>query len=230
MRDAVQRDPIIVDDASKIVLDGMHRLAALKRVGAKAAVCSVADYLSDEVKLFRWFRFVENPGDALIFDLQQTLGLTVETPLLKDVRACSSTSLICRGRAYAAPSALTLQESIEAIREFDSIVKESGIPLGYVDENTVAPELLSGNYLALITPKLGKEEVMRAASEGNLLPPKSTLHVLPVRPMGINYPIESLRSKEDMLERILSTRNRRRIEAPSFYHGRLYREPVVVFE
>ncbi len=231
MRDSVQRDPIIVDEKSSIVLDGMHRLASLKRMGAKCVVCSLVDYASDEVKLFRWFRFVENPDEGLVLEARRELSMTEEASLTWDDETLhSGLKLTYRGKAFKPTTEVTTESVVEAARRFDRVVRNDGAPMGYIDEGTVSSELLTGDCMALITPIFKKEQVARAAVEGRLFPPKTTLHVLPARPMGVNYPIALLRSQEDILDRMLSTRTPRTIEAPSFYRGRLYREPVVVFE
>lgn len=231
IRDGVQKDPIIVDEGSRIVLDGMHRLAALKRVGAKVAVCSLEDYMSEDLKLLRWHRFVEGPGEDVVRAARTALGTTKEVSFSWDEAGLQrGLTLTYLGKAYTSGREESAESVMEATRKFDRVVSESGAAIGYVDESTASPELLKGDYMALLAPRLRKTDVVRAAREGRLFPPKTTLHVLPVRPMGINYPIEDLRRNNDVLEKILSTRSRRRIEPPSFYRGRLYREPVVVLE
>jgi len=45
------RRPLLVDGKTGIVLDGHHRLAALKLLGCKRARVLAVDYRSDEVKL-----------------------------------------------------------------------------------------------------------------------------------------------------------------------------------
>ena len=230
MHDGVQRDPIIVDEKTNLVLDGMHRLQALKRMGARSAVCSVVDYMSDSVQLFRWFRFVENPSQDLVMDVLSALKASEEVPLTGDARFQEKTAVFHRGRTYISRVGSGVEAVIEATRMFDRLVKDAGILIEFFDESAASPELLGGKYMALLIPRFNKEDVVRAGTEGKLLPPKTTLHVLPARPMGVNYPIESLRAQDDILERILATRQTKTIEPPSFYRGRLYREPVVVFE
>ncbi len=231
IRDGVQRDPIIVDEETKIVLDGMHRLAALKRIGARSVVSSLVDYKNDGVKLFRWYRFVVEPQESVVSAALRELGMTEEVSFSWDEAALHSGLILThQGRAYSGRKGEDLESLMEATRSFDRVVTQLGAQVGYVDEGVATPELLSGGYMALLTPRLGKEDVVRSAPGGRLFPPKTTLHVLPVRPMGINYPLEDLRRQNDVLDKMLSTRSRRRMEAPSFYRGRLYREPVVVLE
>lgn len=231
IRDSVQRDPIIVDERTRIVLDGMHRLAALKRMGARSAVSSMVDYMSDGVRLLRWYRFVEEPSEEVVQEAIKVLGATREVPLSWDEAGFESgVTLTYRGKAYSSSREETPEAIMEITRRFDKRVSDLGAVVNYVDEGTASPELLKGDYMALLAPRLRKADVISAATEGRLFPPKTTLHVLSVRPMGINYPLEDLRRDNDILDRILASRTRRRIEPPSFYRGRLYREPVVVLE
>ena len=46
--DGFQRDPIIVDRENHVVLDGMHRLRALKELGARHILCHLVDYSSPD--------------------------------------------------------------------------------------------------------------------------------------------------------------------------------------
>src|SRR5438093_12996742 len=64
----VQRDPIVVDSGSSVILDGNHRFAALKSLGVRHAVClEQKNYLTDEeVRVFRWFRYIRKPRDGLV--------------------------------------------------------------------------------------------------------------------------------------------------------------------
>jgi hypothetical protein len=232
MKDGVQRDPIVVDEKNKIVLDGMHRLESLKRLGAKHAVCSLVDYSSDEVKLFRWFRFIENPGEALTSRMSEELGTSTEVSMDRhDAMHAPGLTLTHAGKVNISTGDADTDSIVRATRIFDSVAKLAGARVEFLDESAISPELLGGDHLFLLTPIFKKDSVVHVAMEGKLFPPKTTLHVFPLRPMGINYPIDALRStEEEMLDTILAQRTRRRIGPPSFYGGRLYREPVEVFE
>lgn len=231
IRDGVQRDPVIVDEASKIILDGMHRARALGKMGAHNAVCYTLDYMRDDTRLFSWFRFVEGPGQEVVEGVMRELGAVKEVEVPKRGVIPESGFLITyMGRAYSSEGALTSDEVAGLARAFDAAVRTRGALVRYMDEARASPDLLRGAYLTLLVPRLTKHDVVRRGKEGSLLPPKTTLHVFPARPMGINYPISFLTDGTDVLERMVSSRRTRVIEAPSFYHGRLYREPVVVFE
>jgi L-serine kinase (ADP) len=59
----IVREPIIVAEGSFVILNGHHRVAALKRLGAHAAPAWVVDYFDPEITLDRW-----DEGPALTKD------------------------------------------------------------------------------------------------------------------------------------------------------------------
>jgi uncharacterized protein (DUF1015 family) len=46
------KNPVVVDEKTLVVLDGHHRLAALKKLGINRIPCYLVDYASDEVKVY----------------------------------------------------------------------------------------------------------------------------------------------------------------------------------
>jgi hypothetical protein len=85
----------------------------------------------------------------------------------------------------------------------------------------------------LLTHKIRKEDVVRAGESGRLLPYKTTLHVLPIRVLGIDFPISDLaerKTAEATLARITSSPKLRFLDPPANYEGRVYGERVAVLE
>ena len=232
LRDGVQRDPIVVDEASGIVLDGMHRVQSLKTMGARSVVAYLVDYADPNVRLYRWYRFVKRPGSGKAREIIGDLGLERIGPLGSGPRAMVPGDRLVvtyRGEAYGAKVTGDIGEDTRAMRSFDRAAAERGLKVEFMDEASASAALLGGDYLFLLTPRFGKEEVLRAGREGKLFPPKSTLHVFPVRPLGLDYPLEDLKAGRDSLESLLSSKRPRLIEAPSSFRGRTYREGIVVF-
>ena len=52
--DGILKMPICVDRETCIILDGHHRLHALKRIGCKKIPCILVDYHSPEIKVVPW--------------------------------------------------------------------------------------------------------------------------------------------------------------------------------
>ena len=57
------KSPVIVDGDSLVVLDGMHRVEALKRLDCKFTCVCLVDYMSPRIKVDRWCRVVSRPID-----------------------------------------------------------------------------------------------------------------------------------------------------------------------
>ncbi len=54
LSDGILRMPIAIDKNSYIILDGHHRLQALKRIGCRKIPCVLVDYQSHEIKVIPW--------------------------------------------------------------------------------------------------------------------------------------------------------------------------------
>jgi len=52
--DGILKMPICIDKNTCIILDGHHRLQALKRLGCKKIPCVLVDYQSPEIKVIAW--------------------------------------------------------------------------------------------------------------------------------------------------------------------------------
>src|SRR5437870_505631 len=88
----VQRDPIVVDAESSVILDGNHRFASLESLGVRRAVSlEQKNYLADEeVRVFRWFRYLRKPRGGVVERLRKALGLSETVPARDAMAAVNS--------------------------------------------------------------------------------------------------------------------------------------------
>ena len=80
--DNIVHSPVIVDSNSLVILDGAHRVTALKSLGCRYTPVCLVDYYNQEIKLDRWCRTFR--GD--IIQMMLSLGLrnlVLLSPLLK---------------------------------------------------------------------------------------------------------------------------------------------------
>ena len=227
-QDELQRDPIIVDKKSGVVLDGTHRLEVLRRLGAKLVACYLVDYASKDVRLLRWLRAVKRPTPKLLFRLERELNLVFGGSEL--LEAPTKIELWYRGDKLESRRDVDFPEICEVIRRFDQIVAQEDAIIEFMDEEAFRHGAVEADVSVLVTPRIQKSHVILAAKSGALLPPKSSLHVFPVRPMGVDYPIEFLKSGRDELDQRLARRPLKTIEPPVVIGGRRYREEILVFE
>lgn len=52
--DATVRNPVVVDEATHVILDGHHRYHALDRLNCKLVPCHLIDYMDPTVRVERW--------------------------------------------------------------------------------------------------------------------------------------------------------------------------------
>jgi hypothetical protein len=231
-KEGVQRDPVVVDRVSGTILDGTHRVEALRRAGATVVLAYVLDYLDPRVSLYRWFRVVRKPDEGLASKVIEGLGLERLERAHEGAGAMEesrSLRVLHRGETLGRREP-SLSGDVEVMRAFDRAAEANGLRVEFIDESRVTGDLLGGSDLFLFPPRFGKDDVLRAGAEGRLFPPKSTLHVFPVRPLGVRYPVEYLREGRDVLAAVLATRKPRLVDPSAYQGGRSYREKVVVFE
>lgn len=232
-KERLQRDPIIVEMEDMVVLDGMHRLEALKRLGLTHAVCSLVDYTQEGVRLLRWSRSVRNPTEGLAARLKTELGLSTRVSLEDAMKMLQSgetnSTLVQKSAAFVRDLAVARGSAMETVKRFDEIVADEA-KTEFIDELSLQRVLRESDRLVLLTPKLDKRRVIEAAKKSELLPHKTTMHLLDVRPMGVNFPITRLSEHlpPSALESFLEGRDKKIIEPPANHVGRVYADKLLV--
>jgi hypothetical protein len=237
-RDKVLRHPLVADFKTGVVLDGNHRLVALKQMNCRLAPVALVDYRNPEIMIERWYRVVRS---AKLDDLQVRLqghGLNMRyedpataTELLNRRRVAAVIEDQARSLVFSSQS----QEPLDCFRtsfSVETFLRQTGLSVSYLDKKQ---EIIPEDTLILSTIKLEKEEVVAVASSGRLYPPKSTRHLIPSRPLGTRVPIEWLAIDKPQLAQAklmdhLGKMKLRRAEKGSIVGSRKYEEEVFVFE
>jgi len=242
--DGVAKHPVIVDSNTLVVLDGMHRVAALERLGCKYLPVCLVDYQSSGVKVGCWHRAIERRAsvDELLAVIR-ALGIALEeSQLERAVRMLDARGapvvLRTRGRCYLAKGASGgIRESYALVKRIERALVERGFGVSYETEDDAAREVQSGKAIAaLLTPRVTKDEVVEAALSGRVFAHKTTRHVITARPMNVDVPLDWLMGGES-LEKInrmfidhLSRRKVRRLPKGAMFEGRRYEEELLVFQ
>ncbi len=71
------RNPVIVDKETLVVLDGMHRVAALQHLGCKLIPVCLVNYNNSSIRVESWFRTIEN-GQKTGENIKKTSKFAVE--------------------------------------------------------------------------------------------------------------------------------------------------------
>jgi hypothetical protein len=248
LSEKVIKDPVMVDERSLVVLDGMHRVEALKELGLSYIPCGLIDYRLPIVQLGAWYRVIEGdmPASEIVkliessfHDLRVT-GLDAENP----DRLVNEKKGVCALRSSNSSWLISTEEKLDCKETYDVIymmeekLRSENLKITYKTEFD-AKAILLGDRSAtcLVVPTLTKDDVLRVALEGKVFAPKATRHVFPFRLLGVNAPIEILDGKRFTLdeanERLQSSfSNRRLMKLPGgqVIDNRRYDEPVYFFE
>jgi len=227
-----------------VVLDGMHRVAALERLGCKYLPACLIDYRSPSVKVRCWYR-------AVLGDISQgELRAILKSLGLRFVAKPRREAMGALGRREALVAILTgktfhlvkdtgrdIGGIYTWIKRLEGALRVNGLSVSYETEIDAEEKVRSGGAgAALMTPRVKKEEVIKAALSGRVLAHKTTRHIVAARPMGIDVPLEWLRGERSpeevnrMLVEHLSKRNVKRLPKGSMFEGRRYEEELWIFE
>jgi len=239
--DGVLRAPVIVDGETLVVLDGMHRVEALRRLGCRFICVCLVDYMDPEIRVDRWCRVILGGfGTREAVKVATDLGIRLEPRGTNEAsRDESFSQLIFRGSRYRllAPRSDPLT-SFKAVRDFELRLKSMGFKVEYEAHHHAEKRMEDGvGDAVLCPPKIRKEQVVEMARAGKVLVFKATRHIIPARPLGVDVPLYLLRdedlSVEEANERLSSMLSRRKLvhlSQGASWNGRRYEEDLYVFE
>ncbi|MDG7007354.1 MAG: ParB N-terminal domain-containing protein [Nitrososphaerota archaeon] len=232
-RDGVQRDPIIVDQDTATVLDGMHRLAAFGVLKIESAVCCSVDYSTKSVSVGRWARvYTMRKGDSAAESLGAA-GMTRRVTLAEAFDALDSKNaglaVLTSRAAYLPSGRMELKGAMDAIQGFDGQSQARGWERGFVPEDEIDVPLQSERNLVVLVRRLGKDDVVAAGRSGKLFPCKTSMHRIDPRPVAVNFPLSALNDATTAsLRKALEGRSERLLPPDSMYEGRRYKERLLL--
>jgi len=244
-RDGVLKNPIIVDKKSLVVLDGMHRVAAAKKIGCRRMPVCLVDYDDRSITVGAWYRTVKNAKSTkqlipllnkMKLKFEERESAPMENVFEKDFIAAL---LIDRKRMLLIHGVeAEVRKSYEIIAAIESEAERSGFQIDYETESDAKNKLEKGEVdVVIATPPVRKEDILRAGVSLNPFPHKATRHRIPSRPLDINIPLTILTNRDTTLEQannvvlqFLSSRKLSRMPAGSLIENRRYEEEVFLFE
>jgi hypothetical protein len=177
--DGYQKDPIIVDEEHLIVIDGHHRILALRALGYTKVVAHRIKYLDDDRIIVKtWHPAVRGSRDELLKILQ---------PYLKDVEPAENKQVAL---LVLSDTQHLLAASREAI--MSSLLGRFSIEYAPNVETAQRLARSEGYAGAILFNPIDKGQVIRAALSGRVLPPKTTQHIIPDKPVDWFIPLETL--------------------------------------
>jgi len=237
--DGVVKDPIVVDAGSRVVLDGMHRVAALRELNSFwMPVCAV-DYLNPSIKVGVWFRVFYGQVSPAQFEattLPSTIRMERFSLDIMNVMDNPSVAMIFAGGDSFRLTSTTLPFH-EVIKEAERCAQALRLTVAFDTEHDAIDKVLNRKADAIMTlPKIDKASIREAGLTGHPLPHKVTRHVIPARPLRVNVPLKMLADEtlqlEDANRRFVSNlRSRGTTRRPpgTVIEGRRYEEETFIF-
>lgn len=241
------KNPIIVDLNSNVILDGMHRWHALKRIGVEYIGVCYVDYRDPRIKLRRWFRFLKGTVDTYLLvkkleDMADQGIIEGEWVDFANIKELERGGILLKNHDKAFLLRFRKGEKLSHYRKLDSmvsyLVKAFKLKLEYKPDVDLqeARQLLEKYSMIVATPMPSKEEVVEIALTGCVYPPKTTRHEIPARPMFVNFPLTLLKKPDSMdlltlnehFKRLLKYKNVLYIRS-GLEIEREYREDIILF-
>jgi hypothetical protein len=237
--DEVVKDPVVIDGDSYVVLDGMHRVAALRKLECTCLPVCAVNYLSPSVRVGAWYRSISGASSS------HQLELTLSASGIRFERFPFDISNIIENPAlavfFANRECLKLLSNdlpvFETLRIAEQCLRQLRLTVKFETEGDALQDLINKKTEAIMTlPKISKATVRSAGLTGRLLPHKVTRHVIPARPLGVNVPLKILTDRNTPLtesnQRFVSTLQARGMTlSPSgtIIAGRRYEEETYIF-
>jgi hypothetical protein len=237
------RHPVIVDKKSLLVLDGMHRVAALEKLGCKRIPVCLVDYENPAIVVGCWYRTVRGSKVAEFLSQLKQGGIAIKRTVSannSDLGISPVVAAIQTGKEnfQILFAFQNLKEAYDIIKRIEDGIKAYDFKVGFETESDALHYLHSRKVDAvLLTPKPTKSEIINTALSGQVFSCKATRHIIPARPMYLNVPLSilqdssrSLEEVNDWLKETLEKRHLKFVPAGSVLEGRRYEEGVYVFE
>ncbi len=219
--DGVMKNPIVVaevDDASDgdsahyIVLDGMHRVQAMSRLGCRDILVFVSEFWSNSIRLESW--------DALLLDTVDPRTLVADLFSEDEVRVTRArTAAQARERVYGRDLAMAfatrtgevcglrvpagegsnLSRIVRVLTRIEERFDELGTRVVYSPSSKSGSDLAAQDgALLFMRPLFSKQEVVQRTLAGKLFPRKSTRFLVPERPLRVDFHLTVLQADLDL--------------------------------
>jgi len=250
--DNVWTDPIIVDEKTMVVLDGMHRVAAAEKLGFKFIPACLVDYDNPSIEVHVWsrvFRATRRESRAVGVDYLEELLKSLSTASYRSVHVPGLEAglemlsrrdimgVLVYGRRVVGLKSPTrdIKAIYDRVKGVENIAANRGFTVEYHTEKDAIALAERADCVVLIPPVIRKDEVREVVLRGEVFIHKATRHVIPARPLRVNVPLSWLTgevSLEKAREELVKYLSRRSVKVlpPGTVLDRKYEEELYVFE
>jgi hypothetical protein len=249
--DGVWTDPIIVDEKTMIVLDGVHRVAAAEKLGFKYIPVCLVDYDNPSIELHTWSRVFKptRRESGVIIDylevflraLNASSYRSIHIPSLdigfKMLNRRDLLGVLIYGKRIIGLKTPSRDIKIiyDHVKRIENIAVNKGFTIEYYTEQDALSQAKIAEGITLIPPTIKKDEVRAIVLRGEVFAHKATRHVIPTRPLRINIPLKWLTGElnlEAAQRELLKHLSERKIKIlpPGTILDRRYEEELYIFE
>ncbi|MEE9151461.1 MAG: ParB N-terminal domain-containing protein [Thermoplasmata archaeon] len=202
-KDGVLKKPILVDKASMVILDGHHRLHALRLMGYEKVSVFLLDYTSS-LEIEKWYRVIEgNPSPNIIEKIREK-GIRVEKieedakiketfekyanllkgydKMIEEKNALGILIHIDERASYLLFSnneKEDIKQKYSELARIEDVFREKGYPVDYNNmENTVKNMMACRYHWILLGPKVERSDVIDMGLSEEIFAPKTTRHIV----------------------------------------------------
>ncbi|MEM0028745.1 MAG: ParB N-terminal domain-containing protein [Ignisphaera sp.] len=181
----ILRKPVIVDEKRYIVIDGHHRVSALKILGARHIPVVLADYSSDISDVGGWMYTASR-----WYKDQRLLKKIVSEA---EFSAKRGDGLLIFKMGYE-----VVEARVDRI-DFYLAIKELGFHkiLNSLTKTPVDPETCLAHDICLAPPKLVVDDIYRIVSKNLLLPPRTTCHKTVLKNVTMEFKLKHFQKSGD---------------------------------
>jgi ParB/Sulfiredoxin domain len=217
----VLMNPVVVDAGRNLLIDGHHRVCAFSWLGHRRIPAYDVNYASTAVEVRGW-SWSTDATPSMVRDAFAMLG----SP---DAGSWQAAAIDAAGDEVASHRFRGAAECARYLEHCRRCLATRGWQMDLV---TPATRPFPDRIENRVVPVVGKREVLAAIHTGELYPYEVNRHLVHGRPLGMNIPLHTLRSKSqfdryvtDVFERGYPMLYRR----PTVQGTRLYEECTVHF-
>jgi len=250
--DNVWTDPVIVDEKTMVVLDGMHRVAAAERLGFKYIPACLVDYDNPSIEVYAWsrvFKPIRRESKVLTVNYLEILLKPLSTAGYRSIHIPGLEAgfemlnrrdiigVLLQGKKIVGLKSPVrdIKAIYDRVKGIENIAVNKGFIIEYYTEKDAVKLAESAEYVVLIPPVIRKNEVREVALRGEVFIHKATRHIIPARPLRVNVSLNLLTgelSLDKAREELVKCLSRREIRVlpPGTVLDRKYEEELYLFE
>jgi len=219
-RDNVIFDPIVADGKLNFVIDGAHRVLALKELGIELIPAIDVDYFDDSIIVKRWFRVVKNVSLSYI---SRRIKQKARPMSYEDFLDALDSGYVGVGFYYH-DSAILYEDDLD-LATISNILERFSANAQFITEEKGR----NAQGIVIGYRKLEKKEIIDYIHSGQKFTYKFTRHVIPVRILSVNIPISLLRiNKVEKALRYLNRLTFKKLGKGITIDDRIYEEEVFI--